>query len=171
MTLMKNYEIVSEAPYWSKIVNKKLIFISALCLLAFTKSASAVPMLTVTADHLGSGLIQYTLTGVNDLGGAVAVQITATTPHTINQIPTFFFPDAAPDGGAAADCCGRSRESQPTSSLGQAATYVKVGPGVQLNPRAPPQSPSCGLPCSSFTPTPVGFRLNPSEKCWLMLVR
>ena len=56
-------------------------------------------MLQVTANHLGGGLVQYTLNVNNDLGGNSAVQISAS--GNINQIATIFFPDAFPNGGAS----------------------------------------------------------------------
>ena len=46
--------------------------------LLLTTPVMAVPTLSVTADHLGNGLIQYTLTGNNDLGGSVAIEVQAT---------------------------------------------------------------------------------------------
>ena len=52
--------------------------------LVLTTPALAVPTLTVTADHLGNGLIQYTLTGNNDLGGAVAVEVQALALSGLN---------------------------------------------------------------------------------------
>ena len=54
--------------------------------------------LDVTAVHLGGGLIQYTLGVVNEQGGGITVQATAS--GNIQQIPALFFPDSPPDGGA-----------------------------------------------------------------------
>lgn len=48
--------------------------------------ALATPHLDVSAQHLGGGLVQYTLAGINDLGGALAIQMTAS--GNINQIDT-----------------------------------------------------------------------------------
>ena len=57
---------------------RKLFGLVAALGLALTTgtSASATPMLGVSATHLGGGLIQYTIDFVNNLGGAVAAQLT-----------------------------------------------------------------------------------------------
>ena len=55
--------------------------------LILTTPASAVPFLSVTADHLGGGLIQYTLNANNNLGGAIAVQITVRRTLALPLVP------------------------------------------------------------------------------------
>ena len=45
--------------------------------LILTTPAWGDPHIHVTANHLGGGVIQYTIDAHNDLGGSSAVQITA----------------------------------------------------------------------------------------------
>ena len=70
------------------------LFIAAVVV----QPARAIPQLVVTANHLGGGLVQYTLEIDNtDPGGNVAIQISVT--GSIHQVPSAFFPDAPPNGG------------------------------------------------------------------------
>lgn len=72
---------------------KRKLFAGAVAFataLILAESAAATPILQVTADHLGGGLIQYTINLNNDLGGDSAVQISAS--GNINQVPSLSFP-------------------------------------------------------------------------------
>ena len=67
---------------------------------AIATPASADPFLSVTANHLGGGVMQYTLNANNDLGGGMSVVITA-AGNIVQLLSTFQVPETAfPDGGS-----------------------------------------------------------------------
>ena len=69
-------------------MKKSLVVSTLVGMVLFTvQTASATPFLDVTADHLGGGYVQYTLSIDNDLGGNVSVQLSVTGgPGQINQV-------------------------------------------------------------------------------------
>ena len=76
-------------------MKKSLVVSTLVGMVLFTvQTASATPFLDVTADHLGGGYVQYTLSIDNDLGGNVSVQLTVTGgPGQINQVASIIFGD------------------------------------------------------------------------------